>query len=205
VRRTSPAVLVSWSRLVAGRLADPLVARDVLIGVAVSIFTGLIELSGTFVSRRVTGVLLPLDTTPRLFMGAQYIGSELAIAVVLAVFLGLLSLFLFFVMRRLLSREWAAVLGSAACFAMPAVFGGAYVMAPFVFLIQTTKFLMLARIGLVAVIAEGFTGIVLRDFPVTWPLTMWYSRAGLVGVAVTAATAIAAFRLVMNAQRHVRS
>jgi hypothetical protein len=204
VRRTAPAALVSWSRLVAGRFADPLVARDVLIGCAIAILTGVMEVAGTLVSWRVTGALSPIDTTPRLFMGAQYIVSELALALVLAAFLGLMSLFLFFVMRRLLFRDWAAVLGSAAFFVLPTVFGGAFVMAPFVFLIQATKFLMLARIGLVAIIAEGFAGIILRDFPVTWPLTMWYSRVGLVGVVVTIAIAFAAFRIVMKAQSRVR-
>ena len=34
VRRTSPMVLVGWSRVVSGRIRDPLVGRDVLIGVA---------------------------------------------------------------------------------------------------------------------------------------------------------------------------
>jgi serine/threonine-protein kinase len=34
VRRTRPGMIVSWSRLVAGNLRDPLVARDVLIGCA---------------------------------------------------------------------------------------------------------------------------------------------------------------------------
>ncbi|HET9950757.1 MAG TPA: serine/threonine-protein kinase, partial [Candidatus Eisenbacteria bacterium] len=34
VRRLWPSVLVSWARLVAGRLRDPIIGRDVLIGVA---------------------------------------------------------------------------------------------------------------------------------------------------------------------------
>jgi len=34
VRRLWPSVLVSWARLVAGRLKDPIIGRDILIGVA---------------------------------------------------------------------------------------------------------------------------------------------------------------------------
>jgi len=45
VRRLWPSVLVSWARLVAGRLRDPIIGRDVLVGAAVGaalpfVFTG---------------------------------------------------------------------------------------------------------------------------------------------------------------------
>jgi serine/threonine-protein kinase len=35
IRRLWPSVLVSWARLVAGRLRDPIIGRDILIGAAV--------------------------------------------------------------------------------------------------------------------------------------------------------------------------
>lgn len=38
LRRVDPALLVSWSRLLAGRVRDPIVGRDVLIGFAVATF-----------------------------------------------------------------------------------------------------------------------------------------------------------------------
>ena len=38
VRRLWPSVLVSWARLVAGRLRDPIIGRDVLIGVGYAAF-----------------------------------------------------------------------------------------------------------------------------------------------------------------------
>ena len=37
VRRVSPHMLVSWSRLLAGKWADPLVGRDVLLGIALGL------------------------------------------------------------------------------------------------------------------------------------------------------------------------
>ena len=51
VRRTSPLVLVGWSRVLAGRLRDPLVGRDVLIGVACGAAGGLLNLIPYVVSR----------------------------------------------------------------------------------------------------------------------------------------------------------
>ena len=41
VRRLWPSVLVSWARLVAGRLRDPIIGRDILIGVAFAAFSQL--------------------------------------------------------------------------------------------------------------------------------------------------------------------
>ncbi|MFZ2489924.1 MAG: sulfite exporter TauE/SafE family protein, partial [Thermoanaerobaculia bacterium] len=40
VRRRWPRMLISWSRVVAGRPRDPLVSRDVMIGVSVAALTG---------------------------------------------------------------------------------------------------------------------------------------------------------------------
>jgi predicted Ser/Thr protein kinase len=59
IRRLWPSVLVSWARLVAGRFKDPIIGRDVLIGVA---FGAVIEIigTGTQIFERSLGLL----TTP---------------------------------------------------------------------------------------------------------------------------------------------
>ena len=44
VRRSSPMVLVGWSRVLSGRLRDALVGRDLLVGVACGVATGLFNL-----------------------------------------------------------------------------------------------------------------------------------------------------------------
>jgi serine/threonine-protein kinase len=45
MRRIWPAVMIGWSRLLAGRVRDPLVGRDILIGVLVAIGDGLVMAS----------------------------------------------------------------------------------------------------------------------------------------------------------------
>src|SRR4029079_8452306 len=42
VRRIWPETMIGWSRLLAGSVRDPLVGRDVLVGVLVAIGDGLI-------------------------------------------------------------------------------------------------------------------------------------------------------------------
>jgi len=50
IRRLWPSVLVSWARLVAGRLRDPIIGRDMLVGIAtgaslVMVFSSIVALS----------------------------------------------------------------------------------------------------------------------------------------------------------------
>ena len=62
VRRLWPSVLVSWARLVAGRLRDPIIGRDVLIGVAFGGAASLVAIGVQLMERRFG---LPIDP-PRL-------------------------------------------------------------------------------------------------------------------------------------------
>jgi hypothetical protein len=55
VRRLWPSVLVSWARLVAGRFRDPIIGRDILIGVAFAALAQLIYL-GTQSLERSLGI-----------------------------------------------------------------------------------------------------------------------------------------------------
>jgi Protein kinase domain len=45
VRRFSPAILISWTRVLSGQIADPRVGRDLLIGIAVGIVMALVGFS----------------------------------------------------------------------------------------------------------------------------------------------------------------
>ena len=75
---------------------------------------------------------------------------------------------------------------------------------PWVLVLTIGFFLLLARVGLVAAIATQFVVVVLIEFPFTWPPTGWYSGVGFVGVAVTAALAVAAFYVATGADRPAR-
>ena len=68
VRRTWPVILITWSRLVSGRLRDPLVGRDLLVGTITGLFVSLIgpafilatTLAGKPQPRLVESLLVPL-------------------------------------------------------------------------------------------------------------------------------------------------
>jgi len=46
VRRQSPHLLIGWTRLIAGRFADPLVGRDLLVGILAAAVVRLIRVAG---------------------------------------------------------------------------------------------------------------------------------------------------------------
>jgi serine/threonine-protein kinase len=62
IRRLWPSVLVSWARLVAGRLRDPIIGRDVLIGVALGSLLQLASIAAQSLERHLG---FPIDP-PRL-------------------------------------------------------------------------------------------------------------------------------------------
>jgi hypothetical protein len=202
VRRTWPSVLVSWSRLLSGDLLNPLVARDVLIGAVVMTILASIDLASMQLVRSITGVLPQLEQAPRAFMGGLHLLSAFPVNLLATIFFCLLQLFLYFIVRRVVRFDWLAIGLCGLVMALSFSLGGGATAArlPLAFLVQAAIFLMLSRIGLVAFIAGSFVQAVLMEFPVVWPTGMWYSPTGYLGLAVSAALVIGAFRIVMRAQ-----
>jgi serine/threonine-protein kinase len=203
VRRTWPEIIVSWSRMIAGDWRDPLVARDVLIGVAAATIVGSFDVFGQFVASAVTGTVPLIENSPRVWFGTRPMVAQVVAVTFWSAFLGLMYLLVFFAVRRLLRHEWAAVLAGALLLglAVSSTIGSTTLAErlPFALLAQAGLFILLSRVGLVALISAMFVIGILEDFPVTWPLTPWYSSIGLVGLAVTMALAVAAFRIVRSA------
>jgi len=105
IRKLRPRSMVSWSRLLAGRVTDPAVGRDVLVGLAV--WTVLSILTGVwFAARGLQGLVLPYWA----FIGGQNpldtAGSFAIILRLSVVSLGsaLGSLVIYVVLRRLCGR-----------------------------------------------------------------------------------------------------
>ena len=197
VRRIWPAVIISWSRALAGSITDRLVARDVLIGCAVSGLVCVVGLSGEFATGAVTGVLPLFEASPAPLQGLNHAVATIVMGVVGSVTVTLMSLLMLLGLRKLLRREWAAVLASALILAAlgSAASSAPLVTLPFQLVAQSILFLLLARVGLVAGVAAAYVQNIIMAFPVAWPPTAWYSKVGLLGVAVAAALAIVAFKL----------
>jgi serine/threonine-protein kinase len=203
VRRIWPTMIIAWSRLMAGSVRDPLVGRDVLIGCAVGTVTHTVSVASFFAVGAAVGLLPLLDVTPAPLLGTTRAMSNLAVTVVWAVFLAFLYLLLLLGLRTLLRREWAAIGAAALVMGAFGALGTALpaLALPFEVVTNLAVFILLARVGLVATIAAFLVSLVLASHPVTWPPTAWYSGIGFLGITVTAALAIGAFRIVMAGRR----
>jgi serine/threonine-protein kinase len=111
VRRSAPHLLISWTRLLGGRFRDPLVARDVLIGMTLAV---LLEVVST--ARSALPWWFPVrGVVPEWGLDFDSVGqpprflSFLLLSVVGAVLVAMLVMFLYAVMRVLLRRPWLVI------------------------------------------------------------------------------------------------
>jgi serine/threonine-protein kinase len=88
VRRLWPSVLVSWARLVAGRLRDPILGRDVLIGASVGAALQLLVVAAQVAERALGFPIPPPQLSGNLLQTLVSAPSALAF-VCLALFVGL--------------------------------------------------------------------------------------------------------------------
>ena len=195
VRRLWPATLISWTRVLAGRFADPLVGRDLLIGGVLGAFTGCLMTVHT----RLPG-LLGLPAEP---LGAGLAdnsgGALVAVPALLnsvggAVGQSMLLLVALVLLRLLFRNTWVAI----AVFALIAIVPPSLVsphpaldIAVHAVVTGLTLFVTL-RVGLLALISMWFFEVVVNQVNTLDP-SSWVWETSLVCIlALGAVTAYAA-------------
>jgi hypothetical protein len=196
VRRRWPATLVSWSRLLAGGLRDPLVGRDVLVGCLLAVTEIVLGRAGWFVPAWLGSPPSQPYTGPTSqFLGARAIVSNVAGSLPFTIGGGLALLFVLFLLRVLLRKEWAAAgvlvllftLFQALPSASPAV---AAVTGLIAFGLEV---FLLVRFGVLVLIASFFFQEFLSNFPLTTQVSAWYAGIGFAGILALAALAFYSF------------
>lgn len=197
VRRTSPAMLVSWSRLLAGSWRDPLVGRDVLIGCLLAAMLEGLQLGvpaalswmGSDGQAIAIRWVRPWNGTP------EYV-AYIAFWLVVAVFWALGMVFLLFVMRLLVRNLTAAAAGVFLLLAIPAaVSNAATPLVAAAFVAGTgIQVAALVRFGLLTLLSSSFAAALLREGPSMLPFSVWYSGLGITSVPLFATIAIYGFR-----------
>lgn len=197
VRRRWPRTIVSWSRLLAGEVKDPLVGRDVLVGFVAATAVGLLDR----LEMIVPGWLGLPPAEPQHFqmlslLGARVVISELLGTAVGAVFFGLALLFILFLLRLLLRREWAAAVVFVLIFLPGRVLQSEtpLVTALCSVISMGILVLLLMHFGLLAAIAAGFLSNLMTEFPVTPETSAWYAGVGFTALAILAVLLLYAFR-----------
>ncbi len=109
VRRHWPQAIVSWTRLLAGGLRDPLVGRDILIGVVFGLFWAATWAFSILLNMGVAG---PSASAMLLSLTGPRHTLTTALAVIPGSLIQLfVSFLLLFLARMILRREWLAAIG----------------------------------------------------------------------------------------------
>ncbi|MGK2856004.1 MAG: protein kinase domain-containing protein [Thermoanaerobaculia bacterium] len=156
VRRRWPTMLISWSRLLAGRVTDPLVGRDILVGSAMGALVAVVVRHGAHVASRLGGG--PGDG-PNVFQLGRLADAPAVCGVFLeripmSIALGFIAILFLLALRLVLRREWLAsgvfvvVLGALTAVGN----GGTPAAFAIGFIIWSGVTWMLVRQGILAVV-----------------------------------------------------
>jgi Protein kinase domain len=175
MRRRCPHRLTSLARVLDGRWRDPLVGRDVLIGLALGIVSMADTAAWPFCLTEDGPIVLdsPSFTKPAWNLVRA---TATAIGVTWAV----TSVFL--VLSLIVRRDWIAAILLAALLAfvaaLPATADSAWTI-PGGLLRVAVAVVLLLRVGVLAVIAWAFVAFATQLVPLTLDLPVWYSGASL--------------------------
>ena len=194
VRRLWPRLLVSWSRLVSGRLRDPLVGRDLLIGGAAGsllVALGLLsEWAGARFGLTQVPTLLSTDMLESL-TGLTNTGCHLAYGGSICVLTTLETFVVLLVLRLVLRRTGPAVALTMLLVAGIGASGAAattgWPVAILSSVISVSVVLVLMRFGLLAAVVATFVGLVMGSVVATFDLSSWYADRALVPAALLVA------------------
>jgi serine/threonine-protein kinase len=194
VRKRWPSSLISWSRLLAGRFRDPMLGRDLLLGVVAGALMSACDWAGSMLP-----ALLGLpDRQPALadlgvLRGARFALSELVLLQTNAIFTPMAMLFLLMLFRLVLRVGWIAVLVLILLLTALASMTGdspaADAIPSLVFSVVWVAILL--RFGLFAAMVAIFTVNTLAVFPLTLDFSRWFAPYGL--LALVALGGLAAY------------
>ncbi len=196
VRRRWPSSLISWSRLLAGQLWDPVVGRDVLVG----ILAGVLYAVQTDAALLIPGWMgMPALPPSSDLAYSRFDGIRLTIGSLLGSFTAGVALsfaifIVFFLVRLLLRKGWLAALMSISLFSLLGLIGDHPVLgiaegALFCSLIV----ILLLRFGPLALAVALWTNTTLQLTPLTTHLSAWYAEPTFFVFFVFLAVAIFGF------------
>lgn len=194
IRRLWPRVFGSWSILLAGRLRDPFVGRDVLFGCLVGIFWAIL----TFLDRRLPiGMDWETHTPLRLYQGLDDLRSaRFAIAGTLStlqggIYQGLVLLFLLVCTTWLANtRRWLAILLTwliGTVMFSPLASNPVSALTIFGPGVVAIGIYVVMRWGLVSLVSAIMVASMLISFPITTDLNAWFASYAAFAVLTTIA------------------
>ena len=198
VRRYWPQALLSWARVVAGKVRDPLVGRDVLFAVLFGILYCLFILAYDYWYTRTSGGY-PAGEVPLIaLMGLRGFSSLASQSMYYAFTNGLQFFLILFLLRALVRKAWIAAILLVAIFtsvkAAPADHGGPVLWMFWTIIYGILVFLML-RYGMFALMVMIFVINSSIELYMTPDYSAWYGLSSLALLLMMSALALWGFRV----------
>jgi hypothetical protein len=189
VRRLWPDTLITWTRLMSGRVRDPLIGRDLLVGVAVGVTLVAVRFAFTN-DLRPNYLLLPALESLR---SARHFLGVFAVTVVEAPEYGLALLFFVLIVRALVRNTLVAAVLNAVL-AVPFTSGGAaqdsWPAAVYALLLGLVAVTVVLRLGLLAWTVAVLVQFLLTRLPITLDTNAWYYESSLLTLLLIAGLAM---------------
>jgi serine/threonine-protein kinase len=205
VRRWWPHRMVSWTRLLAGDLRDPLIGRDILAGAAFGVVIVIVIRLWTLTPGWLGRPRAPsAGRVYTLLSVREMVGEFFFTGVTLMVFLGVACLFglllLHIIFRR---KDWLAI-GVAWLLLtfVSAIGGGSFLLSVGYAAIFSALLIAVAtRFGLLAVTTTLFFVSFFGASPMTTDFSAWYAASTIFALVVTVALVGYAFYIALAGQK----
>jgi hypothetical protein len=201
IRRTWPELLVSWTRILSGEFTDPLVGRDVFLGILlgaahVSLWVGLVAAPFFLPIRGETPYFEPttLGSTPA-FLGdtIQKFNDSLTNSI------GALSVM--FLIGKLTKRKWIAATTAGLFWTVLNVSGYNYSLeVPVALGSGAIAAYAIGRLGLLATFSMFASILVLWGTPFSFDFSRWYAARGVFVLLVALGLAFYGMRISLGSR-----
>ena len=200
VRRRWPDLLISWNRLLTGRLRDPLVGRDLLVGALLGATNAmLLHISNALPAWIDAPGMTPVPPNELMMRGAREAASYFFFRQNDAVFAAIGMMFLFFLASSLFRKKWLGAIPLGLLFALLHMSGeNLAIEVPFAVLIAILLVFVVLRFGLLAVAVGGVVAPFLTSSPITLDFSQWYAGRSLFALAVVVTIALYGFRVALG-------
>ncbi len=180
VRKYSPGMLMSWSRLISGRFQDPRVGRDILVGLSAGIALALLRFGATLLPP-LFGYPPPI---PRAVNTELLVNARRALSLILtlpgdALFNGMIATLGFAIARMIVKRTWiAAIISIAIATFLYIGFGNTeefWINLAFSLLFSTLLVAVLVRLGMFTLMIAFLAELMIRTGGLTADLSKLYA------------------------------
>ena len=189
-RRHWPLTLVSWNRVLAAKLRDPLVGKDILIGCVAGSLCQTLGILQCRIPVSLGGRQF-LSSLPPMFVDVQHAIASALDRVNLSLVIGIAFFFVIAFLRASLRRNWLAY-GIFVLFASLDAGGPGIVGFGLGLLASVLLLVVLIRFGLVAVVVSFYV-LLCRDVAITFDTSLWFFGFGLLGSLIPAVLAVYGF------------